>query len=177
MEVAQVSSRNALKGHLGGSVVECLPLAQVVIPGSWDLVLHLPLPATLPACAIPLSSLSLSLPLPLSQYTHIINITKLLWNNFSLYNMWCILILSILTYPILFHFPISYFLKMLMDHNGSQLMVTACVTGEVGVGEICFGEHLIQSPNAMPVATPDSHQHEVIFKNVKVSLQIMIQQQ
>ena len=27
-------------GHLGGSVVESLPLAQVVIPGSWDLVLH-----------------------------------------------------------------------------------------------------------------------------------------
>ena len=27
-------------GHLGGSVVELLPLAQVMIPGSWDLVLH-----------------------------------------------------------------------------------------------------------------------------------------
>ena len=29
-----------LRGHLGSSVVECLPLAQVVIPGSWDQVLH-----------------------------------------------------------------------------------------------------------------------------------------
>ena len=29
-----------VQGHLGGSVVECLPLAQVVIPGSWDLVLR-----------------------------------------------------------------------------------------------------------------------------------------
>ena len=27
-------------GHLSGSVVEHLPLAQVVIPGSWDQVLH-----------------------------------------------------------------------------------------------------------------------------------------
>ena len=27
-------------GHLGGSVVEPLPLAQVVISGSWDGVLH-----------------------------------------------------------------------------------------------------------------------------------------
>ena len=27
-------------GHLGGSVIERLPLAQVVIPGSWDQVLH-----------------------------------------------------------------------------------------------------------------------------------------
>ena len=27
-------------GHLGGSVDECLPLAQVVIPGAWDRVLH-----------------------------------------------------------------------------------------------------------------------------------------
>ena len=27
-------------GHLGGSVVEHLSLAQVVIPGSWDRVLH-----------------------------------------------------------------------------------------------------------------------------------------
>ena len=29
-----------LEGHLGGSVVEHLPLAQVVIPGSWDRVPH-----------------------------------------------------------------------------------------------------------------------------------------
>ena len=27
-------------GHLGGSVVEHLPLAQVMIPGSWDGVAH-----------------------------------------------------------------------------------------------------------------------------------------
>ena len=27
-------------GHLGGSMVEHLPLAQVMIPGSWDRVLH-----------------------------------------------------------------------------------------------------------------------------------------
>ena len=31
---------NHFLGHLGGSVVERLPLAQVVIPGSWDQVLH-----------------------------------------------------------------------------------------------------------------------------------------
>ena len=30
----------SLLGHLGGSVVERLPLAQVVIPGSWDRVPH-----------------------------------------------------------------------------------------------------------------------------------------
>ena len=28
------------EGHLSGSVVEQLPLAQGVIPGSWDRVLH-----------------------------------------------------------------------------------------------------------------------------------------
>ena len=28
------------KGHLGGSVVEHLPLVQVMILGSWDRVLH-----------------------------------------------------------------------------------------------------------------------------------------
>ena len=27
-------------GHLGGSVVDCLPLTQVVIPGSQDLILY-----------------------------------------------------------------------------------------------------------------------------------------
>ena len=31
---------SAFLGHLGGSEVEHLPLAQVVIPGSWDRVLH-----------------------------------------------------------------------------------------------------------------------------------------
>ena len=31
---------NRTQGHLGGSVVERLPLAQVVILGSWDRVLH-----------------------------------------------------------------------------------------------------------------------------------------
>ena len=34
------SLKGVLQGHLGGSVVEHLPLAQVVIPGSWDPVLH-----------------------------------------------------------------------------------------------------------------------------------------
>ena len=29
-----------LKGRLGGSVVEHLPLAQVMIPGSWDGIAH-----------------------------------------------------------------------------------------------------------------------------------------
>ena len=29
-----------MEARLGGSVVEHLPLAQVVIPGSWDRVLH-----------------------------------------------------------------------------------------------------------------------------------------
>ena len=41
---------------MGGSVVECLPLAQVMIPGSWNQVPHqdpsgsllLPLPVSLP---------------------------------------------------------------------------------------------------------------------------------
>ena len=33
---------------LGGSVVEHLPLAQVMIPGSWDGVPILPLPMSLP---------------------------------------------------------------------------------------------------------------------------------
>ena len=29
-----------LTGHLGGSIVERVPLAQLVIPGSWDRVPH-----------------------------------------------------------------------------------------------------------------------------------------
>ena len=28
------------RGHLGGSIVECLPLARVLIPGFWDRVPH-----------------------------------------------------------------------------------------------------------------------------------------
>ena len=47
-----------LLGYLGGSVVECLPLAQGVIPGFRDQVPHqapagsllLPLPMSLPLC-------------------------------------------------------------------------------------------------------------------------------
>ena len=43
------------QGHLGGSVVEHLPLAQVVILRSWDQVLHvgsqlLPLPVSTSLC-------------------------------------------------------------------------------------------------------------------------------
>ena len=32
--------KTSKQGHLGGSVVERLPSAQGVIPGSWDQVLH-----------------------------------------------------------------------------------------------------------------------------------------
>ena len=52
--------KNTIKGHLGDSVVQRLSWAQVVIPGSWDRVLHqgtcsvgsllLPLPMSLPLC-------------------------------------------------------------------------------------------------------------------------------
>ena len=35
---------------MGGSVVEHLCLTQVMILGSWDQVLHLPLPMSLPLC-------------------------------------------------------------------------------------------------------------------------------
>ena len=35
-----LSFKTTGQGYLGGSVVEHLPLAQVVIPGSWDQVLH-----------------------------------------------------------------------------------------------------------------------------------------
>ena len=48
-------------GHQGGSVIERLPLAQSVILGSWDLVLHR---APLPAKSL-LLPLSVSLPLSL----------------------------------------------------------------------------------------------------------------
>ena len=33
-------SKEPKERHLGGSVVECLPLAQGMIPGSWDGVPH-----------------------------------------------------------------------------------------------------------------------------------------
>ena len=35
-----ISERHSIEEHPGGSVVECLLSAQVVIPGSWDRVLH-----------------------------------------------------------------------------------------------------------------------------------------
>ena len=35
--VLKLGLRTLPEGHLGGSVVERLPSAQVVIPGSWDL--------------------------------------------------------------------------------------------------------------------------------------------
>ena len=50
------------EGHLGGSVVEHLPLAQVMIPRSWDRVLHQAAyrePASPSACVS--ASLSVSL--------------------------------------------------------------------------------------------------------------------
>ena len=37
----QKKKKEERQGHLGGSVVERLPLVQVVILGSWDLVPHL----------------------------------------------------------------------------------------------------------------------------------------
>ena len=51
-------------GHLGGSVVEHLPSAQVVILGSWDQVPHRA-PHTEPASPSACVSASPSLPLPL----------------------------------------------------------------------------------------------------------------
>ena len=52
---------NTLKlGHLGDSVVEHLPLAQVVMPGSWDRVPH-----WVP-CVKPASPSTMSLPLSVS---------------------------------------------------------------------------------------------------------------
>lgn len=35
-----LSDKTLLLGHLGGSVVEFFPLAQIMIPGSWDGVSH-----------------------------------------------------------------------------------------------------------------------------------------
>ena len=56
------STKGDIEGHLGGSVVEHLPLAQVVNPGSWDRVLHQAShrePVSPPACVS--ASLSMSL--------------------------------------------------------------------------------------------------------------------
>ena len=36
----QLDPNTELLRHLGGSVVECLPSAEVMIPGSWDQVPH-----------------------------------------------------------------------------------------------------------------------------------------
>ena len=44
LEVLHVNHMSV--GALGGSAVEHLPLAQIVIPGSWDRVLLLPLPVS-----------------------------------------------------------------------------------------------------------------------------------
>ena len=54
-----------VEGHLGGSVVECLPLAQGGIPESWDQVPHRA-PCTEPASPSAYVSASLSLSLCLS---------------------------------------------------------------------------------------------------------------
>ena len=39
-QILKLSLQKYTRGHLGGSVVKSLPLAQVVILGSWDRVLH-----------------------------------------------------------------------------------------------------------------------------------------
>ena len=49
------------RGHLGGSVVEHLPLAPVVIPGSWDQVPQQDIPCMEPASPSACVSASLSL--------------------------------------------------------------------------------------------------------------------
>ena len=38
--MSSLRASKSSKGHLGGSVVEHLSLAQVMIPGYWDRVLH-----------------------------------------------------------------------------------------------------------------------------------------
>ena len=55
--------KSHIRGHLGGSVVEHLPLAQIVIPRSWDPVPH---QALRREPASPSAYVSASLPLSLS---------------------------------------------------------------------------------------------------------------
>ena len=60
--LASLYRRSGREGRLGGLVVECLPSAQGMIPGSWDQVLHRAHcrePASSSACVS--ASLSLSL--------------------------------------------------------------------------------------------------------------------
>ena len=61
------SGKMGLMGAWVAQLVKCLPLAQVMIPGSWDQALHgsllrgsllLPLPATPPACAFSLCQIN-----------------------------------------------------------------------------------------------------------------------
>ena len=40
LKIGEFHIKTQTLGHLGGSVVASLPSAQVVIPGSWDQVLH-----------------------------------------------------------------------------------------------------------------------------------------
>ena len=60
LQEAKKKKKSRAQGHLGGSVVECLPLAQGMIPGCQYQILHwtpcmkpaslLPLPMSLPLC-------------------------------------------------------------------------------------------------------------------------------
>ena len=66
MEVLQKVNKRT--GHLGGSVVKCLPSAQVMIPAFWDQAPHwaprpagsLLLPLSLPPACVPSLAASLS---------------------------------------------------------------------------------------------------------------------